>query len=128
MGQQQLLIVILGVLIVGIAVAVALLIFKANAEQSTRNAITNDLGYFAMRAREMYTKPRYLGGADRDFGVIQMSMLTPVPENENARYYIERQSKDELIIVAVGKIVVQDDSIRMRMYVNEATQQIQILN
>ena len=128
MGQQQLLLVILGVIIVGIAIAVAIMIFKGNAVETSRTAIINDLGYFAMRARQFYIKPSYLGGTDRDFTDITLSMLTPLSQNENGRYFIESSTKDELILVGVGKIVVHNDTIRIRMRVNEAQQLVEIIN
>jgi len=128
MGQQQLMLVILGVIIVGVAIAVAIVMFKANAVESSRTAIINDLGYYAMRARQFYVKPRYLGGTDRDFTNITLSMLTPLSENENGRYYIERAAKDEIILIGVGKIVVHNDTIRVRMRVNEAQQLVEIIN
>ena len=128
MGQQQLLLVILGVIIVGIAIAVGIMMFKANAEVASRAAIIDDLGYFAQRARQYYIKPKYLGGTDRDFTNITLSMLTPLSENENGRYYIDSTSKDEIILMGVGKIVVHDDTIRIRMRVNEAQQLVEIIN
>jgi hypothetical protein len=128
MGQQQLLLVILGTIIVGIAITVGLTIFKANAVESSRTAMINDLGYYAMRARQMYYKPKNLGGMNRDFRGITLNMLTTLSENENGRYYIESSSKDSIVLVGVGRIVVHDDSIRIRMIVNEATDRIEIIN
>ncbi len=128
MGQQQLLLIILGTIIVGIAITVGLTIFKANAVESSRTAIINDLGYFAMRARQMYYKPKNLGGMNRDFRGITLNMLSTLSENENGRYYIESSSKDSIVLVGVGRIVVHDDSIRIRMIVNEATDRIEIIN
>lgn len=128
MGQQQLLLVILGTIIVGIAITVGLTMFKANAVESSRTAMINDLGYYAMRARQMYYKPKNLGGMNRDFRGITLNMLTTLSENENGRYYIESSSKDSIVLVGVGRIVVHDDSIRIRMIVNEATDRIEIIN
>jgi hypothetical protein len=128
MGQQQLLLVILGVIIVGVAIAVGLTMFRANAVESSRTAIINDLGYFAMRARQMYFKPPQLGGAGRDFRGITLGHLTTLSENENGRYYIEHADKDELVLVGVGRIVVHDDTIRIRMRVNEANNLIEIIH
>jgi hypothetical protein len=128
MGQQQLLLVILGVIIVGIAITVGITMFKANAVESSRTAMINDLGYFAMRARQMYHKPKNIGGADRDFRGITLSMLTPLSENENGRYYIESSGKDSIVLVGVGRIVVHDDTIRIRMVVNEAADRIETIH
>ena len=128
MGQQQLLLVILGVLIVGVAIAVGLTMFKSNAVESSRTAIINDLSYFAMRARQLYFKPKTLAGTEHDFTGVTLNMLTTLSQNENGRYFIESSSKDSIILIGVGKIVVHSDTIRIRMSVNEATQTIQIIN
>ncbi len=128
MGQQQLLLVILGVIIVGIAIAVGLTMFKSNAVESSRTAIINDLGYYAMRARQIYFKPKQLGGTDRDFTGITLNMLTPLSENENGRYFVESSTKDEIIFIGVGKVVVHSDTIRIRMRINEAENKIEIIN
>lgn len=42
MGQQQLLFVIIGVVIVGIAIAVAISMFTANTVESSRNSVLAD--------------------------------------------------------------------------------------
>ncbi len=128
MGQQPLLLVILGVIIVGIAIAVGLTMFKSNAVESSRTAIINDLGYYAMRARQIYFKPRQLGGTEHDFTGITLNMLTPLSENENGRYYVESSTKDEIIFIGVGKVVVHSDTIRIRMRINEAENKIEIIN
>ena len=43
MGQQQLLLIILGVIVVGIAVAVGITMFSDSAISANRDAVTNDL-------------------------------------------------------------------------------------
>lgn len=118
----------MGVIIVGIAIAVGLTMFKSNAVESSRTAIINDLGYYAMRARQIYFKPRQLGGTARDFTGITLNMLTPLSQNENGRYYIESSTKDEIIFIGVGKIVVHSDTIRIRMRIDEAENKIEIIN
>ena len=43
MGQQQLLLIILGVIVVGIAVAVGITMFSDSAVNANRDAMVNDL-------------------------------------------------------------------------------------
>ena len=43
MGQQQLLLIVLGVIIVGIAVVVGINLFNANATNANRDAVVSDL-------------------------------------------------------------------------------------
>ncbi len=42
MGQQQLLLIVLGVIVVGIAIVVGINLFNANAESSTKDGIVSD--------------------------------------------------------------------------------------
>lgn len=128
MGQQQMMFVVLGLLIIGIAIAVGVSMFSANAEESCRSAIVNDLLFYANQARAYYWKPTFLGGGGKSFTGLRLSMLANFSENENARYYIESADPGECIIVGVGKVVAGNDSVRIRVRVNEADNIIEIIN
>jgi Tfp pilus assembly protein PilE len=67
MGQQQLLLIVLGVIIVGIAVVVGINVFSASAASSNREAITADLTNLASMAQQFYRKPLALGGGGNSF-------------------------------------------------------------
>ena len=67
MGQQQLLLIVLGVIIVGIAVVVGINVFSASAASSNREAITADLTNLASMAQQYYRKPLALGGGGNLF-------------------------------------------------------------
>jgi Tfp pilus assembly protein PilE len=67
MGQQQLLLIVLGVIIVGIAVVVGINVFTASASSSNRDAITADLTNLASMAQQYYRKPLALGGGGNSF-------------------------------------------------------------
>ncbi len=62
MGQQQLLLIILGVIIVGLAIAVGITMFRDNAVSTNRDAIANDLMHLAAKARHFYKRPTSMGG------------------------------------------------------------------
>ncbi len=67
MGQQQLLLIVLGVIIVGIAVVVGINVFTASASQSNRDAVIADLTNIAAMAQQFYRKPVALGGGGNTF-------------------------------------------------------------
>ncbi|MCK9279773.1 MAG: hypothetical protein M0P71_04065 [Melioribacteraceae bacterium] len=67
MGQQQLLLIVLGVIIVGIAVVVGINVFTASSSQANRDAITADLTNLASLAQTYYRKPTALGGGGNTF-------------------------------------------------------------
>src|SRR3989339_1755431 len=67
MGQQQLLLIVLGVIIVGIAVVVGISVFTASSSSANRDAVISDLTNLASLAQQYYRKPGALGGGDRTF-------------------------------------------------------------
>jgi hypothetical protein len=84
MGQQQLLLIILGVIIVGIAIAVGLSLFSAQSIQSNRDAIINDLNNLAAQAYQYRIRPTSMGGGQGDYS--SFSIPTKMRTNENATY------------------------------------------
>lgn len=67
MGQQQLLLIVLGVIIVGIAVVVGINVFTASSSNANRDAIISDLTNLASMAQQFYRKPTALGGGANTF-------------------------------------------------------------
>ena len=62
MGQQQLLLIILGVIIVGIAIAVGISMFSSSSVQSNKDAIINDMNNLAANAYQFRIRPTTMGG------------------------------------------------------------------
>lgn len=67
MGQQQLLLVILVTILVGIATLVAINVFGGAADEANRDAVRQDLLQGASSAQAIWTRPETLGGAQYDF-------------------------------------------------------------
>jgi hypothetical protein len=67
MGQQQLLLIVLGVIIVGIAVVVGINLFNANAEESTKDTLVSEGTNLGAMAQQYFKKPVALGGGGNDF-------------------------------------------------------------
>ncbi len=67
MGQQQLLLIVLGVIIVGIAVVVGINVFTASSTQANRDAVIADMTNLASLAQQYYRKPQALGGGGNAF-------------------------------------------------------------
>ena len=67
MGQQQLLLIVLGVIVVGIAVVVGINLFNANAVSSNRDAVVSDLNNLGAMAQQFYKKPISMGGGGNSF-------------------------------------------------------------
>ena len=67
MGQQQLLLLILGVLIVGTAIAVGVSQYGAQAEQANKDGVTSSLVNIAANAYQYKIRPSTLGGGSNSF-------------------------------------------------------------
>jgi len=67
MGQQQLLLIVLGVIIVGIAVVVGINVFTASSVQANIDGLTADLVNLGSMAQQHYRKPAALGGGGNAF-------------------------------------------------------------
>jgi hypothetical protein len=128
MGLTQLLLVVLGMLLVGLAIYVGVSLFRANTEEDTRNAIIIDLQNFSTRALTYYSKPTTQAGGGKSFQGVTIRQIYPMIENVNARYYVESATANECVIVGVGKIVSGSDSIRVRSRVTPQHNIIEILN
>ena len=93
MGQQQLLLIVLSVIIVGIAVVVGINMFGASAASANLEAVTNDLLHLASRAQQFYVKPAGMGGGGNSFSGLSadasgIQKLTAKATNDNGTYSI----------------------------------------
>jgi hypothetical protein len=128
MGQTQLFLVVLGMMLIGIAIYVGVSMFSANTVEDTRLAIVTDLQTFAAQANAYYWKPATQGGGGKSFAKITISQVYPMVENPNARYFIESAENDQAVIVGVGKVVTTSgDSIRVRIRVTTQRNIVEIL-
>jgi hypothetical protein len=128
MGQQQLLLIVLTMVITGIAITVAITMFQANAIESSRTAMIQDLLTLAGKARDFYLRPSALGGGNRNFAGLTIRQLTPNIQNENGRYFIVSSTQNQLVLGAIGKVVVDDDTIEVHMEIDESNSTIQIVH
>lgn len=86
MGQQQLLLIVLGVIIVGIAIVVGINLFRASAVDANRNGVISDLNNLAAMAQQYYKKPATLGGGGNSF--VGFAIPTGLGSNANGTYTI----------------------------------------
>ena len=100
MGQQQLLLIILGVIIVGIAVAVGITMFQDNAISANKDAVINDLIQISARAQQFFRKPTSMGGGGNKYtGLTTISQLVSptFSDNDNGRYSVSTVGSDTLV-------------------------------
>jgi hypothetical protein len=110
MGQQQLLLVILVTIIVGIATVVAINTFGAAADSANVDAVRQDVAQIAAAAQGYFMKPEMLGGGGRSFeGITFDNFAFPAAgisengltaQNENGRYVISGEQQGEFTVTA----------------------------
>lgn len=76
MGQQQLLLVILVTIIVGIATVVAINTFSSAADSANLDAVRQDLANIGASSQQYFIKPEMLGGGGNDFEGITFNNIT----------------------------------------------------
>jgi hypothetical protein len=124
MGQQQLLLLVLAAVIVGLAVVTGINMFGANAMQANEDAIRNDLISMAGEAQAWYRRPVALGGGGNSFaaltGAAGWTNINRVPTGENFvnanATYAWVAAADPAVGVSITGTSVQDhdgDAIRM---------------
>jgi hypothetical protein len=67
MGQQQLLLIVLSVIIVGIAVVVGISLFTAQSEESAKDSMVSESTRLGTMAQQYFKKPASMGGGGNSF-------------------------------------------------------------
>lgn len=91
MGQQQLLLIVLGVIIVGIAVVVGINVFSSSATSSNRDLVVSQLTNIASSAQQYFRKPASLGGGGNDFNGFKIGLAKDIM-NEIGNFTISTSS------------------------------------
>ncbi len=102
MGQQQLLLIVLGVIIVGIAVVVGINLFNANAESSAKDGIVSDCTNLAAMAQQFYKKPVSMGGGGNSFstaGGAPAAWTIPASLDTTANGVYTKAVNDQSVII-----------------------------
>lgn len=100
MGQQQLLLIVLGIIIVGIAVVVGINVFTASSSQTNRDAVISDMTNLASMAQQYYRKPSSLGGGGNAF--TGWTVPAALDTTGNGTYTVTVNSASQITLVGVG--------------------------
>ncbi len=112
MGQQQLLLIVLGVIIVGIAVVVGINVFTASSTQANRDAIIADLTNLASLAQQYYRKPTALGGGGNTFTDWKIPAQLDTTGNG---VYTEKVLAQSVTLIGTGNETGNDGSTPVRV-------------
>jgi len=115
MGQQQLLLIVLGIIIVAIAVFLGVWLFSVNAVEAKRNNVTNELVNLAAIAQGYYLRPTTMGGGNRTFTgwVVPGELRTTANGSYSSIAY-----EDSVVITGIGnEVVTGTDSVQVKISV-----------
>ena len=126
LGQQQLLLIVLAIIIVGIAIALSISLFRQNAIDTKRDLLINECIALAMNGQNYYKKPPNLGGGGRNFigWTIPQSMTVTASGSYSATVF-----RDSVVLTGTGNDVVSgSDSVKVRVSVYSDAYKVQIIN
>jgi Tfp pilus assembly protein PilE len=98
MGQQQLLLVILVTIVVGIATFVAINTFQIANEESSLDAIRQEIHQAHAQSKAYYLKSSSMGGGSGSYSNITIRDLLLLDENEYAIYVISETSAENFTL------------------------------
>jgi hypothetical protein len=124
MGQTQILLIVLSVIIVGVAVAVGIDQFQENALTSNRDAVAADCQRIISQSMQWFRKPLSLGGGGKDFtanGGLTFAKIGVDTINENGGFGLTVTDADHITIVGTGAETKQDGNAVQVTIVYEAS-------
>ena len=103
MGQQQLLLIVLGTIIVGVAVVVGINMFTTGAVNAERDALLQDVNNIASTAAAYWRKPAALGGGARTFvGTSDVVAFGADSSNANGSFVMTAVTATSFTLTATG--------------------------
>jgi len=111
MGQQQLLLIVLGVIVVGIAVVVGINLFNANATSANRDGVISDLNNLGAMGQQYYKKPTSMGGGGNAF--TGWTIPTGLDSTANGTY-TKTVAAQTLTLVGTGNEIGTDGTEKVK--------------
>ena len=129
MAQQQLLLIVLGIIIVGIGIVVGISLFRAKAVDSNREALISDLYHLEYLAQEYYKRPTPFGGGGNSY--VGFSLATSNTSSANGTYSIlVAGTVTDITFQGVGTEKGDDGTnpVKLQLYVSRTSNSITKLN
>ncbi len=111
MGTQQILLIVLSVIIVGVAIAVGISMFNSQSYNSNKTAIASDAQSFATQAVQYYKTPESQGGAggkganmtqEKVSAFLSFDPTNFNTSNENGTYVVTTPDTTHVVITGTG--------------------------
>lgn len=100
MGQQQLLLITIGVILIGIAITAGIAYYNQKSVDANRDAVIMDLNNLATEASAFFKKPKSLGGGGKSY--VGFSIPALLDTTNNGHYNIISVSSSNISIKGTG--------------------------
>ena len=117
MGQQQILLIVLGIILVGIAIVIGMTIFRTQTTQSNVDAIImdmNNLGAMAYQYRMRFSDRETGAVSYEGFDDYFLTLPEGMRNNPNAIYTIHDLEPDLVIFQGESKTQMENDELVKR--------------
>ena len=126
MGQQQLLLIVLGIVVVGLAIVVGINMFKAHAVEAKRDLVLHECVELSSMAQQYYRKPAEMGGGDRSF--TGWTIPPRMANTANGNFTAVVNSSSVEITGTGNEVVTGNDYVRVKITVYPDGYSTEILN
>jgi|SRR3972149_392387 len=129
MGQQQLLLIVLGIIVVGVSILIGSALFNANFESANRDEIISDMNSLGTMAQAYFKKTANLGGGNGSFVGWEMPAYFKKFDAGKIKIQIQK-NKDRIVITATGSQVGIDgkNKVKIKTFIYADDITIQTLN
>ena len=103
MGQQQLLLVLMATMIVGIGIVLGLTMYQENALEANQDELRDALLTVAARAQGWYRRPAMLGGGSRSFAQISWTKIHFDSETTSGIFTMSNKQQESFRVTGVSK-------------------------
>lgn len=129
MGQQQLLLIVLGVIVVGIAIYLGFGMTSSYAVSANRDALITDMVNLSNMAMAYYRKPKFFGGGGHSFAGWELPDYYSKYESGRIRFTYQA-NKNRIRLIGRGTEIGNDGKnvVRIRGFIYEDRFQTETLN
>jgi hypothetical protein len=124
MGSQQLLLVLVGVLMIGMMISFGIVMFVDNASASNRDAVANELAQYASKAQAFQKRPKCIGGGGGSFE--GFSLGSPDKSNLNGVFSVVDPTQAHVTIQGLGKETGYDNATPVKVAVRVSADSIAV--
>ncbi len=127
MGQQQLLLIVLTIIISGLSIALGIVLFTENGVEQKRNEVINECAMLASEAQLYFRKPEALGGGGKSFSGWKIPNAYKV--TEAGSFVVSSISNNEVKITGTGnQTVTGGDSVKVEVTITPLTYNTKVIN